>query len=252
MGVSFAQSNEYRDVARVDCRWPAAPEIGRLARLAIKVKDVILLPPYSPMKKRQWDTVLYGIAEDQAGYFTAAQAQTAGLHQVRLVQLSQQGDIERVSRGVYRFARFPVSRHGHFMEAVLWPQVRRPDVAGVVSHESALAIHELSDVSPARVHITLPTAVRIRRDVPKGVVIHYADLAPEDVERVEGVPVTTPERAIRDAHASHIGDALVAQAIADGRRSGAVSMAVANRLERELLGTKPKTGSAVRKREEAR
>jgi predicted transcriptional regulator of viral defense system len=204
------------------------------------------------MNKRQWDTVLYRIAEDQAGYFTAAQARSAGLHQVRLVQLAQQGDIERVSRGVYRFVRFPVSRHGHFMEAVLWPQVRRTDVAGVVSHESALTIHELSDVSPARVHVTLPTAVRIRRQVPKGLVIHYADLAPEDVERVEGVPVTTPERAIRDAHASHVGNDLIAQAIADGRRSGALSMAVANRLERELLGTKPKARSAVRKRLEAR
>ena len=137
------------------------------------------------------------------------------------------------------------------MEAVLWPQVRRPDVAGVVSHESALAIHELSDVSPARVHVTLPT-VRIRRQVPKGLVIHYADLAPEDVERVEGVPVTTPERAIRDAHASHVGNALVAQAIADGRRSGALSTSAANRLDRELLGTRPGARRSVRNRREAR
>ena len=204
------------------------------------------------MNKRQWDTVLYGLAEDQAGYFTAAQARSAGLHQVRLVQLTRQGDLERVSRGVYRFARFPVSRHGYFMEAVLWPQVRRPDIAGVVSHESALAIHELSDVSPARIHITLPAAVRIRRQVPKGLVIHYADLAPEDVQRVEGVPVTTPERAIRDAHASHVGDALVAQAIADGRRSGALSTSAANRLDRELLGTRPGTRRSVRGRREAR
>jgi hypothetical protein len=228
-------------------------EKGGLARLAIIVTDVILLPSVGhPMNKRQWDTMLYGIAEDQAGYFTAAQARSAGLHQVRLVQLAQQGDIERVSRGVYRFARFPVSRHGHYMEAVLWPQVRRTDVAGVVSHESALAIHELSDVSPARVHVTLPTAVRIRRQVPKGLVIHYADLAPEDVERVEGVPVTTPERAIRDAHASHVGDALVAQAIADGRRSGALTTSAANRLDRELLGTRPGTRKSVRKRRDAR
>ena len=58
------------------------------------------------MHKREWDTVLYGIAEDQAGYFSAAQARAAGLHQVRLVQLAQQGDIERLSRGVYRFIRF--------------------------------------------------------------------------------------------------------------------------------------------------
>ena len=35
------------------------------------------------MQKRRWDTVLYGIAEDQAGYFTAAQARAAGLSQKR-------------------------------------------------------------------------------------------------------------------------------------------------------------------------
>lgn len=117
------------------------------------------------MQKRQWNTVLYELAEDQAGYFTAAQARAAGLHQVRLVQLAQQGDVERVSRGVYRFTRFPVSRLAHYMEAVLWPQVRRPEIVGVISHQSALALHELSDVSPARVHVTVPAAVRIRRDV---------------------------------------------------------------------------------------
>jgi predicted transcriptional regulator of viral defense system len=171
---------------------------------------------------------------------------------VRLVQLAQQGDVERVSRGVYRYARFPVSRLGHYMEAVLWPQVRRPEVVGVVSHQSALALHELSDVSPARVHVTLPTTVRIRRALPKGLVLHYADLALEDVERVEGVPVTTPARSIRDVHASHLGNDLVAQAIADGRRSGALSMAVANRLQRELLGSTPSSGPAVRARLGAR
>ena len=193
------------------------------------------------MQKRQWDTVLYEIAETQAGYITAAQARAAGLHQVRLVQLAQQGAVERVSRGVYRFTRFPISPLGHYMEAVLWPQVRRPDVVGVISHESALAIHELSDVSPARIHVTLPTAVRIRREVPKRLVIHYADLTGDDVETVEGVPVTTPARSIRDAHASHLGAALVGQAITDGRRSGRLPTAVANRLQRELLGTSPRT-----------
>ena len=103
------------------------------------------------MNKRQWDTVLYGIAEDQVGYFTAAQARAAGLHQVRLVQLAQQGDIERVSRGVYRFARFPVSRHGHFMEAVLWPQVRRPD--------SARKVHPRKSKSQAAAGATRPSTL---------------------------------------------------------------------------------------------
>jgi uncharacterized protein (DUF433 family) len=203
------------------------------------LRHYIIAKRVEHMHKRYWDTVLYGIADDQAGYFTAAQARAAGLHQVRLVQLAQQGDIERVSRGVYRFTRFPISRLGRYMEAVLWPQVRRSDVSGVISHQSALAIHELSDVSPARVHVTLPTTVRIRREVPRSMVVHYADLPLGDVQRVESVPVTTPARSIRDAHASHLGNELVGQAIADGRRSGVLSMAEADRLERELLGTKP-------------
>ena len=61
------------------------------------------------MKRRQWDTTLYELAEGQAGYFTAAQAREAGLHQVRLAQLHQRGDIERVTRGVYRLTRYPIS-----------------------------------------------------------------------------------------------------------------------------------------------
>jgi predicted transcriptional regulator of viral defense system len=189
------------------------------------------------MHKRQWDTVLYEIAEGQSGFFTAAQARAAGLRQIRLVQLAKQGDIARETRGVYRFTRFPVTQFGHYMAAVLWPQVRRPDVIGVVSHQTALSIHNLSDVNPVRIHVTLPATVRLRRQVPKVLVIHYADLAPDDVERVEGVPVTTPARSIRDAHASHLGAEIVGTAIADGRRSGALGLAEADALERELLGT---------------
>ena len=204
------------------------------------------------MHKRQWDTVLYEIAEGQSGFFTASQARAAGLHQVRLVQLAKQGDIARETRGVYRFTRFPVTQFGHYMAAVLWPQVRRPDVVGVVSHQTALSIHNLSDVNPVRIHVTLPATVRLRRQIPKVLVVHYADLAPDDVERVEGVPVTTPARSIRDAHASHLGADIVGTAIADGRRSGALGLAEADALERELLGTTPSRRPPAARRRGAR
>lgn len=203
-------------------------------------RDVILLPyPEPAMLPRDWDTTLYAIAEGQLGYFTAAQARAAGVHPVRLVQLAKRGDIERVSRGVYRLTRYPLSPLGQYMEAALWPQVHRSDTRGVVSYASALAIYGLSDVSPATVHLTLPTAMRVRRTVPRHLVLHYADLAQREVQQVEGVPVTRPERTIRDIHADHIGPALVRQAIADGRRTGHLTFDQADRLERELLGTKP-------------
>jgi predicted transcriptional regulator of viral defense system len=192
------------------------------------------------MRRRQWDTTLYELAEGQAGYFTAAQAREAGLQQVRLAQLHKAGDIERVTRGVYRLTRYPISPLGQYMEAALWPQVRRPDARGVISHESALAIYGLSDASPAKVHLTLPTAFRIRRAVPKRLALHYADLKPKDLQQVEGVPVTTAARAIRDAHVTHLGPALIRQAINDGRRTGHLTLDEAEQLEQELLGTKPR------------
>jgi predicted transcriptional regulator of viral defense system len=187
------------------------------------------------MKSRQWTAKLYDIAERQLGYFTAAQARAAGVQQVRLIQLHQSGDVERVSRGVYRLARFPLSPFGEYMEAALWPQVRRPEALAVISHVSALALHELSEVSPAKIHITLPSGLRLRRAVPPHLVLHFATLAPDDVQVVEGVPVTTPIRTIRDAHAAHLGTPLVKRAIADGRRTGRLTHNEADRLTRELV-----------------
>ncbi len=187
------------------------------------------------MRSRQWTTKLYDIAESQLGYFTAAQARATGIQQVRLIQLHQSGDVERVSRGVYRLVRFPLSPLGQYMEAALWPQVRRPEALAVISHVSALALHELSEVSPAKIHITLPSGLRLRRAVPPHLVLHFATLAPDDVQVVEGVPVTTPTRTIRDAHAAHLGTALVRRAIADGRRTGRLTHNEADRLTRELL-----------------
>ena len=188
------------------------------------------------MKPRRWDAVLYDLAEGQLGYFTAAQAREAGLHPVRLVQLQRHGDIERLSRGVYRLSRYPPSPLGQYMEAALWPQVRRPGAQGTISHESALVMYGLSDVSPAKVHITLPHKLRIRRATPQHLILHYTDLDPQDVKQLEGVPVTTAARTIRDVHASHLGPALVGQAIADGRRTGHLTFDEADHLEHELLG----------------
>ncbi len=187
------------------------------------------MPPYETDKK------LFEVADRQLGYFTAGQARAAGVLQVRLIQMNKSGDIERVSRGVYRLARYPMSPLGHYMEGALWPQVRRPGVRGVISHASALAFYGLSNASPAKVHITVRSDMRVRRVVPRHLSVHYADLTPDEVQEVEGVPVTTPERAIRDAHADQIGSSLVRQAIEDGRRTGYLTLNQADQLERELL-----------------
>ena len=196
------------------------------------------------MRSREWSDKLYNIAESQLGYFTASQARAAGVQQVRLVQLNQSGDIERVSRGVYRLMRFPLSPLGQYMEAVLWPQVRRPGARAVISHVSALALHELSEVSPAKIHITLTRPTRSLRSHARW--SHFAPPAPDDIQVAEGVPVTTPVRH-RDVHAAHLAIALAA-----GHRrgrSGRLTHVEADRSRKLLsrIGSAKETGTERRR-----
>ena len=174
---------------------------------------------------------VYELAADQLGYFTTAQAREAGLTPMSVVMMANRHVIERVSRGVYRLEHYPPSPLAQYMEASLWPY----GMAGVVSHMSALALYGLSDVNPSKVHIIVPTAFRVRREVPKHLRIHHVDLRDEDWRLYEGIPVTTPVRSIRDCHAAALGAALIRQAIEDGHREGFLTGREAERLTQELL-----------------
>jgi hypothetical protein len=71
--------------------------------------------------------------------------------------------------------------------------------------------------------------------VPAQYALHHRDLDSAEITTHEGIPIVTPAPAIRDAHASRLGPALVRQAIDDGQRSGKLSRAVALELREELL-----------------
>jgi predicted transcriptional regulator of viral defense system len=86
-----------------------------------------------------------------------------------------------------------------------------------VSHETALSVHELGDVDPARVHLTAPPNFRQKNP---GVVIHRADLATRDVEEHEGFRVTTPLRSLLDVAAAELDLDQLRQAIAEALARG--------------------------------
>lgn len=181
---------------------------------------------------------IYSIAEDQMGYVTTAQAAVAGVGSMTLVMMERRGVLERASRGVYRLVDFPGHPLAQYMQASLWPYDLRGRadnrVRGILSHETALALYELSDVAPPKVHITVPAAFRVQRAIPGYLVVHRADLAPNEVTTLEQMPIVTPERAIRDGGASHLGPALLGQAIDDGLRAGRLTRALADQLRQEL------------------
>ncbi len=174
---------------------------------------------------------LFEFAEAQHGYVTAAQAAAEGIDYRTLGMMARRGIVERLSRGVYRLTQYPPFRNGQYMEATLWPQ---DGVQAVLSHESALELHGLSDASPNRVHIILPPPYRIRRATPRHLVVHREALLPHEVEMLDGIQVTTPFRTIQDGIRTHLSTRLVQQAIQDGRRSGKLTQRQAAELKHEL------------------
>lgn len=182
------------------------------------------------MPGSQYEKVL-GIATEQHGYVTTTQARERGVSGNTLRMMAKRGTLERVHRGVYRLPTFPPSQHAEYMEASLWPAGTR----GVISHESALALYRLSDVSPSAIHITVPTGFRIRRQVPAYLAVHHAELHEDDIGLFEDIPITRVRRTINDCHRAHLGPALLRQALDDAEREGYLSADEAAALRREVL-----------------
>jgi len=75
---------------------------------------------------------------------------------------------------------------------------RAGETEGVYSHQTALGIHELSDVNPAQLHLTVPITFRRRAKAPKILVLYRVNLDQKDVEQRQGFVVTRPLRTIAD------------------------------------------------------
>lgn len=139
---------------------------------------------------------LYQIADVQGGYFTAAQARQAGYAYSQQHFHVERGNWQRVDRGLFRLRDYPPGEREDLIRWSLWSRNQKGVPQAVVSHDTALTVHELSDVMPARVHLTVPPGFRKR--IPPGCVLHKGRLAPGDVETRPGFQVTTPLRTLLD------------------------------------------------------
>ncbi len=177
---------------------------------------------------------LVALADEHDGLVTAEQARQAGFTDSVLTRLAQRGRIERTARGVYRIPYFPPGRFSQYQEAVLWAKANRGPDQAALSHATALAVYGISDANPNLIHLTVPRSARLRRQTPKGIVIHRQDLAPDEVAVEEGMPITTISRTVTDLLRSGGRIDLVRQAISDARREGRISAAEATQLRRRV------------------
>lgn len=164
-----------------------------------------------------WDH-LFEIAASQDGLFTTQQAAEAGYSPQLLAHHMGARRMVRVRRGVYRLVHFPAGDHEDLTMVWLWSEQE-----GVFSHQTALALHDLSDVLPAHVHLTLPEAWRTRRlRVPDGVVLHYGDVAEGERRWFGAVPATAPLRTLEDCAAEDLPPELLRGAARDALDRGLV------------------------------
>lgn len=175
--------------------------------------------------------VLWRVASQQRGYFTAAQALEAGYSYQTQRFHAQRGNWLRVDRGIYRFREYgdmPSEENDYLVRCSLWSRGR-----AVVSHTSALAVHDLGTANPSRVHLTVLPGFRQRN---AAIALHRANLDQSEIEQREGFRVTTPVRAITET-----ADAGADQDVLDSAVTDLLNRGTATR--RQLLHAAQRLGA---------
>lgn len=172
----------------------------------------------SELSRPDWDT-LFETAAAQEGYFTTAQAQAAGYSSQLLNKYVRTARISRWRRGIYRVTHFPAGEHEDLVTAWLWSAQE-----GVISHQTALALHQLSDVLPAHIHLTLPSSWKGRRlRLPEGIIVHHGDVPQGERTWFGPVPATKPERTLNDCARAALSPELLGRAAKQALRRGIVT-----------------------------
>jgi hypothetical protein len=185
-----------------------------------------------PRNHRDAQRRLFEIAEGQQGFFTAKQAKAVGFAENTHPYHVQVGNWIREHRGIYRLALFPPADHPDLMKWALWSKNRDEVMEGVYSHQTALSLYELSDLNPAKLHMTVPTHFRRNSDIPAILVLHYADLADEDVQTSQGFKYTRPLRTILDLiEADSVERTFLRQALRQALHRGLITRSALKRVK---------------------
>lgn len=167
---------------------------------------------------------LFAIAESQDGYFTMAQALEAGFARSTHSYHVKEGNWLREHRGIYRLRQYPHTENGQLVLWSLWSRDRHGKPQGVYSHTTALALRDLSDANPSKLHMTVPPGFRRNSETPAILVLHKSRLEPQEVIRERGYALTTVMRAILDSAESGDADmSMLEQALAEGLRRGLIT-----------------------------
>jgi very-short-patch-repair endonuclease len=162
------------------------------------------------------ESLLNGIATDQRGVFTLAQAVRCGIPASTIRTRSSRGRYEFIHPRVYGIAGSENTWERGVVAAVV--SATEPAAA---SHRTAAHLWGMSDRRPRTIEVVSPRHLRVKR-LPY--IVHESkDIRLSDIVQVDGIPVTTAVRTLVDlggsASRSHVSRCLDA-----GLRTGLVSL----------------------------
>lgn len=175
------------------------------------------------------------IAAGQWGLLTVAQAERDGVSRSQVARLAEAGILERMEQGVYAATS---STGTDLMLKAAWlaldptrtaeERLTDPVRAGIVSHRSAAALHQLGDLLDDVPEISYSHRKQTRRDIR----VHRSDLNAADITLVDGLPTTTVERTVADLLREGHDLEHIALIVGQGDRRGVIDLSdLAHRLE---------------------
>jgi|tagenome__1003787_1003787.scaffolds.fasta_scaffold20719792_2 hypothetical protein len=151
---------------------------------------------------------VWALARRQHNVVTNAQLRELGFSAKAIKHRVRRGRLHRIHQGVYAVGRRELTRHGHWMAAVL-----ACGEGAVLSHASAAVLWGIRDKEGRQIEISVPAE---RAPSPKGIRVHRrAALTAKDPTKRHGIPVTTPACTLID----------IAPRLSDKQREAAVNEA---------------------------
>jgi very-short-patch-repair endonuclease/predicted transcriptional regulator of viral defense system len=176
----------------------------------------------------------WSVVRRQQGVITRPQLLRLGYTSAAIRHRLETGWLHPLFRGVYAVGRPEVTREGLWMAGVL-----SCGAGAVLSHRSAASLWGIRPYWPGEIEVTVAARRQPRRP---GVRVHRSrTLAPSDITRRNGIPVTTPVRTLMDSAPSLTGRQLE-RAINEADRLG---LADVERLRRALDDCPRTPGAAV-------
>jgi len=116
---------------------------------------------------------------------------SCGLSTSGIQKRVQAGQLFPKYPGVYAFGRLDLTPNGYRTAAV-----KACGEGALLSHASGASLHGVRKSNSAYIDVTIPAGRPLLR--LKGIRCHRADLAPQDISEVDGIPTTSVSRTLLD------------------------------------------------------